>query len=128
MAFEDWFIARARVSSKMHKGIKMDDKMTFFHQLSTLIGSGTPLLQAVEIGAAQSQSVKMRRVLEDIAARVASGSSLYAAAGNHTKVFSHHWIEVIRTGEVTGQMALVLVELNKQIQERERRSERFPAP
>jgi type IV pilus assembly protein PilC len=117
MAFEDWFIARARVSSKMHPGIKMDDKMTFFHQLSTLIGSGTPLLQAVEIGAGQSQSVKMRKVLEDIAARVASGSSLHAAAANHAKVFSHHWIEVIRTGEVTGQMSLVLVELNKQIQE-----------
>ena len=28
MAFEDWFIARARVSSKMHKSIAMDDKMT----------------------------------------------------------------------------------------------------
>ena len=117
MAFEDWFIARARVSSKMHGGISMDDKMTFFHQLSTLIASGTPLLQAVEIGAEQSQSTKMRKVLEDIAARVASGSSLHAAAANYTKIFSHHWVEVIRTGEVTGQMSLVLIELNKQIQE-----------
>jgi type IV pilus assembly protein PilC len=117
MALEDWFIARARVSSKMHKSIQMDDKMTFFHQLSTLIASGTPLLQAVQIGAEQSQSVKMRKVLEDIAARVASGSSLHAAAANYTKIFSHHWIEVIRTGEVTGQMSLVLIELNKQIQE-----------
>jgi type IV pilus assembly protein PilC len=117
MAFEDWFIAHARVSSKMHAGIKMDDKMTFFHQLSTLISSGTPLLQAVQIGAEQSQSIKMRKVLEDIAARVASGSSLHAAAANYTRIFSHHWIEVIRTGEVTGQMALVLLELNKQIQE-----------
>lgn len=117
MAFEDWFIARARVSSKPHKPIKMDDKMTFFHQLSTLIASGTPLLQAVQIGAEQSQSVKLRRVLEDIANRVSSGSSLHAATANHTGIFQHHWIEVIRTGEVTGQMALVLTELNKQIQE-----------
>ena len=29
MAFEDWFIARARVSSKMHHRVLMDDKMTF---------------------------------------------------------------------------------------------------
>ena len=82
-----------------------------------MIASGTPLLQAVQIGAEQSQSMKMRKVLEDIAARVASGSSLHAAAANYTKVFSHHWVEVIRTGEVTGQMSLVLLELNKQIQE-----------
>ncbi len=117
MAFEDWFIARARVASKPHKPVKMDDKMTFFHQLSTLIASGTPLLQAVHICAEQSQSVKLRRVLDDIAARIAAGSSFHAAAANHIGVFQHHWIEVIRTGEVTGQMALVLTELNKQVQE-----------
>jgi type IV pilus assembly protein PilC len=117
MAFEDWFIAHARVSSKPHKKVTMDDKMSFFHQLGTLISSGTPLLQAVQIGVEQSQSLRLRKVLEDIANRVASGSSLHAAFGNHPKIFSHHWIEVIRTGEVTGQMALVLGELNKQIQD-----------
>ena len=117
MAFEDWFIAHARVSSKPHKKVTMDDKMTFFHQLATLISSGTPILQAIEISAEQSQSKRLRAVLEDIAARVASGSSLHVAGGNHPKVFLHHWIEVIRTGEVTGQMSLVLAELNKQIQD-----------
>ena len=61
MAFEDWFIAHARVSSKPHKGIKLDDKMTFFQQLSTLICSGTPMLQAIQISAEQSQSLKLRR-------------------------------------------------------------------
>jgi len=117
MAFEDWFIAHARVSSKPHRKVSMDDKMSFFHQLATLIASGTPILQAIEISAEQSQSKKLRAVLEDIAARVASGSSLHVAVGNHPKVFLHHWIEVIRTGEVTGQMSLVLAELNKQIQD-----------
>ena len=117
MPLEDWFIAHARVSSKPHKGCKMDDKMTFFHQLSTLIASGTPLLQAVQISAEQSQSLKMKRALEDIVNHIASGSSFHAAAANHPKVFQHHWVEVIRTGEITGQMSLVLNELNKQIHE-----------
>ena len=45
MAFEDWFIARARVASKPHKKITLDDKITFFQQLATLVSSGTPLLQ-----------------------------------------------------------------------------------
>ena len=60
MAFEDWFIARARVSSKPHKRITLDDKMTFFQQLSTLVSSGTPLLQAMQICAEQSQSLKLQ--------------------------------------------------------------------
>jgi len=117
MAFEDWFIARARVSSKPHKKITLDDKMMFFQQLSTLVTSGTPLLQAMEICAAQNQSTKFQHVLTQIASRVASGSSIHAAAANYVGIFQNHWIEVIRTGEVTGQMSLVLIELNKQIQE-----------
>lgn len=117
MAIEDYFVAHARVSSKPHKSIGLDDKMAFFKQLSTLVSSGTPLLQALQISAEQNESTKLRKILEQIAGRVASGSSVHAAAANYTNVFQHHWIEVIRTGEVTGQMALVLTELNKQIAE-----------
>ena len=117
MSFDDWAIEHARVSSRPHKRVTMDDKMTFFQQLSTLICSGTPLLQALHIGAEQSQSIKMKQVLTEIAGRVAAGSSLHAAAGNYPAIFEHHWIEVIRTGEITGQMGSVLVELNRQIRE-----------
>lgn len=117
MAFEDWFVAHARVSSKPHKKVTMDDKMTFFQQLSTLVSSGTPLLQAIKISAEQSQSLKMRRVLEEIAGRVSAGSTLNGAAAAYPHVFEHHWIEVIRTGEITGKMASVLLDLNRQIRE-----------
>lgn len=117
MAFEDWCIARARVSSKPHKKVTLDDKMTFFQQLSTLVSSGTPLLQALQICAQQNQSLKFQRVLDEVAGRVAAGSSVHAAAANFPNIFQHHWIEVIRTGEITGQMSLVLLELNKQIRE-----------
>ncbi len=117
MAFEDWFIARARVSSKPHKKITLDDKITFFHQLSTLVNSGTPLLQAINICSEQNPSTRLRAVLNDVSTSVSAGSSFNAAAERHTAVFEHHWIGVIRTGEITGQMGSVLLELNKQIRE-----------
>jgi type IV pilus assembly protein PilC len=117
MAFEDWFIARARVSSKPHKKCSLDDKMSFFQQLSTLVASGTPLLQALQICSEQTQSLKLQTILSHLVSRVAAGSSLHVAAAAYPGVFQHHWIEVIRTGEVTGQMALVLLELNKQIRD-----------
>jgi type IV pilus assembly protein PilC len=127
MAFEDAFIEHARVSSKPHKSITLDDKMMFFQQLGTLVASGTPLLQAVELAGEQSESLKLRRVLAQIATRVASGSSMHAAASNYTDIFDRYWIEVIRTGEVTGQMAMVLGELNKQIQESHETSRKVSA-
>ena len=60
MPFDEWVIAHARVAKKPHRGAKLEDTLTFFHQLSTLVSSGTPLLQALKIAATQCESVKLR--------------------------------------------------------------------
>jgi type IV pilus assembly protein PilC len=117
MGFEEWVVGHARMSSKPHQKAKLDDKLSFFHQLSTLVSSGTPLLQALRICAGQNQSVKLRNVLAEIVNRVGAGCSMYTAAAAYPGIFEHHWIEVIKTGEVTGKMASVLEELSKQIRE-----------
>jgi type IV pilus assembly protein PilC len=117
MALHDWLLSRARVSSRPHQRVRTDDKMAFFQQLATLLGSGTPLLQALRICAQESQSLRLQRVLLDIAARVAAGSSLHAATAQQDDIFEPYWVEVIRTGEITGQMGKVLLELNRQIRE-----------
>ena len=49
MSFEQWAVSHARMSSKPHKSARLDDKMSFFHQLSTLVVAGTPLLQALDL-------------------------------------------------------------------------------
>ncbi len=117
MPFDDWVVAHARISKKAHKGAKIEDVLSFFHQLATLVSSGTPLLQSLKIAAGQCESTKLRLVLDEITAKVAAGSTFHAAAGAFPKVFEFQWLEAIRTGEVTGKMAQVLVELNKQIRE-----------
>ena len=117
MPFEDWVVAHARVSKKPHRAAKLEDTLTFFHQLATLVSSGTPLLQALKIASTQCESTKLRAVLDQITAKVAAGSTFHAAAAAYPHIFEFQWIEAIRTGEVTGKMALVLVELNKQIRD-----------
>ena len=52
-----------------------------------------------------------------ITAKVSAGSTFHAAAAAFPQVFEFQWLEAIRTGEVTGKMAQVLTELNKQIRE-----------
>ena len=117
MPFEEWVVSHARISKKAHKGAKLEDTLTFFHQLATLVSSGTPLVQALRIGATQCESIKLRAVLEEITAKVSAGSTFHAAAGSFPQFFEFQWLEAIRTGEVTGKMAQVLTELNKQIRE-----------
>ncbi len=117
MAFDEWVVAHARISKKPHRGAKLEDTLCFFHQLATLVNSGTPLLQALKIATAQCESVKLQEILAQITGKVSSGSTFYAAASAFPQVFEFQWLEAIRTGEVTGKMAQVLIELNKQIRD-----------
>jgi type IV pilus assembly protein PilC len=117
LPFDEWVVAHARISKKAHSGAKLEDTLAFFHQLATLVSSGTPLLQALRISSAQCESTKLRSVLDEITAKVAAGSTFHAAAASFPQVFEFQWLEAIRTGEVTGKMAQVLIELNKQIRE-----------
>jgi type IV pilus assembly protein PilC len=117
MGFEEWVMANARVSTKPRKKLGMDDILAFFQQLATLISAGTPLLQAIQQGAQQAESLRLRQILGEIAARLSAGSSFHSAAANYPEAFEYSWIEMIRTGEVTGRMSEVLRELSGQVEE-----------
>lgn len=117
MTIDDWFLHRARVSGKSHRRVSMDDKMTFFQQLSALITSGTPLLRSLELCAEQTQSERLRTVLYAVAGRVSAGCSLHAALADHPRWFEDHWLALIGTGEASGKMGPVLRDLNEQIRE-----------
>ena len=118
LPFEEWVVAHARISKKAHKGAKLEDTLSFFHQLATLVSSGTPLVQALED---RGRPVREHRSCGPFwmrsPAKVSAGSTFHAAAAAFPQVFEFQWLEAIRTGEVTGKMAQVLTELNKQIRE-----------
>ena len=109
------FRSLAKVKSKRHRGAKVDDKITLFQQLAILIDAGTPLLSAIKIASAQTESEKLAASLRNIANQVAAGRSLAIAAADHPKVFEPQWIEVIKVGELSGQLSFVLNELNAHI-------------
>lgn len=110
-----WAQKHIRISSKQHPRIKDDDRLQFFHHLTTLFAAGTPLLEALQIASRQSQSQKMQAVIRTIAERVAGGASLHQAALDFPKVFDRQWVEVIKTGEVSGQLGHVLTALTEYI-------------
>ena len=110
-----WTQKHVRTASKMHPRIKSEDKLQFFHHLTTLFAAGTPLLEALQIASKQSQSEKMQSVIHTIAERVAGGASLHEAAADFPKVFDRQWIEVIKTGEASGQLSQVLTALTQYI-------------
>lgn len=118
MSFESWFLARARVSAKQHRRASLDDKMTLFQQFGSLLASGTPMLRALKIAAAQNQSTLLQETMEEVGERVASGSPLHSAIEDTSgDLFPQHWVAMIATGEATGKLDEVLCDLNRQIRE-----------
>lgn len=112
-----FLLSHARVSSKRHKGIKAEDIFSLFQQLATMISAGMPLMDALLLSGSQSQSLKLAKVMDDISSKVQAGSPLWAAAADHPKVFESHWIQVIRTGEISGQIGPLLGRLTQNMKE-----------
>ena len=46
---------------------------------------------------------------------MAAGETFHQAAAAHPKVFENHWIQMIRTGEVSGQLGILMTRLNENI-------------
>ena len=111
---KNWLEKHARVISKPHKKITVDDQLTMLQQIATLLNAGTPLLDAVRLTSAQSLSLQLRKILNSIASQVAAGSPLHAACNMHPKLFPPHWVDIIQVGEATGEMAMVMEQLSIQ--------------
>lgn len=106
-----------RVAIKRHKPAKLQDVLSFFRQLTTLFRSGTPLYQGLLIAAEQTESTEMSRIIQAVADSVAGGSNLSDAMRAHPKAFRDEWCEVIRCGELSGELDAVLTRLCEQVEE-----------
>jgi type II secretory pathway component PulF len=84
--------------------VKIADLVIFTRQLSTLFGAKVPVVQALRTLANESQNENFRIIIVDIVDRVAGGSSLSMALGEHPEVFSSFYINLVRSGEESGKL------------------------
>lgn len=104
-------VKEAARKRRMHLGVKLDDLITFSRQLTALLGAGITLLRSLEIISLQIESKRLFDVLEAVKKDISAGSSLKAAVEKHPKVFSRLWVNIIETGETTGQLPFALEQL-----------------
>ncbi|RKY39244.1 MAG: type II secretion system F family protein [Candidatus Omnitrophota bacterium] len=93
---------------RFHSRVKIDDLILFSRQLSTLLNAGIPLLRSLEILIKQVESRRLYNALEKIKADVEAGMSFHSALSKHKRIFSDFWINLVETGEASGQLASVL--------------------
>src|SRR6266568_2196714 len=91
--------------------VKADDLAITTRQLAVLVGAGVPLVEALTALVEQVEHERLKRIVSDVRQRVNEGSSLADALAAHARVFTNLYINMIRAGESSGALEIVLVRL-----------------
>ena len=91
--------------------ISAEDLAIATRQLAVLVHAGIPLVEALTALVEQVDKERLKRVLGDVKQRVNEGAALADALAAHPKVFGELYVNMIRAGEHSGALEVVLVRL-----------------
>lgn len=103
--------SESKIESKFkhrHSRITSHDTVLFCRQLATLLGAGVTILQSLKVISKQVSSQKLDNVLSTISEDMEKGLSLHEAMARHPNVFSDLWVNLVESGEASGNLAVVL--------------------
>ena len=92
-------------------GVKTKDVVIFTRQFATMINSGLPLVQSLDILAEQTENDNLRKTIQEVLYDVESGHTLADAMGKHDKIFSELFVNMVAAGEAGGILDTILLRL-----------------
>ena len=97
--------------------ITAKEKILFTRQLVVLLKSGVPLLQALELLIEQFEG-NLRTMLVNIKDEVKEGISFADALKKYPKVFDNIYVQLVRAGEASGKLEVILERLTAYLERR----------
>jgi general secretion pathway protein F len=97
--------------SGMFERITPQDLALVTRQLATLVGAGLPLVECLGALVEQVDSSKQKKILSQVRESVVEGGTLADAMKAHPSVFSDLYVSMVRAGEASGALDLVLIRL-----------------
>jgi type IV pilus assembly protein PilC len=91
--------------------VKPKDLVIFTRQLSTMVNAGVPLIRSLNTLQSQTESKKLKQVLQGISKEVEGGISLADALEKYPAVFSSIYVNMVRAGEAGGILDDILKKL-----------------
>jgi len=88
--------------------VKLEDIVLFSRQLATMVDSGIPLLQSLDILAEQVEGSSFRVIILKLRNDVETGNSLSAALAKHPQAFSSLYVNMTKAGESSGMLDDIL--------------------
>jgi len=106
-------LVRTREAKKQKKGksVPTRDVVIFTRQFATMINSGLPLVQALDILAQQTDNKDLADVTKQVVYDVESGNTLADALSKHKGAFSDLFVNMVAAGEAGGILDTILLRL-----------------
>ena len=101
----------SRSISRLFERMSPQDLAVLTRQLSTLVSAGLPLVECLSALIEQADSERLKSMLSQTRQRVNEGSSLADGLAEHPKVFSDLYVSMVRAGEASGALDVVLLRL-----------------
>jgi type IV pilus assembly protein PilC len=89
-------------------GVAAKDLQIFTRQLATMIDAGLPLVQCLDILAAQSENKSFKKILTSVKNHVEQGATFSDALRKHPKVFDELYVNLVAAGEIGGILDTIL--------------------
>ncbi len=96
-----------KLVSLLEPSVTTKTKIQFTNQLSILLKSGIPLIDAMDLLQQQFEGA-FKKVLNRIIEDLKEGAALSDALAKNPKYFSNVFIQLVRAGEASGKLELVL--------------------
>jgi len=90
------------------KKISPKDIAIFSRQIATMMKSGVPLVQSLEIIANGQKNVRMKKLVDSLRGDIEGGSSIYEAMLKHPVQFDELYRNLVKAGETAGVLETVL--------------------
>ena len=88
--------------------VKSRDITAFTRQLSTLQNAGLPIIRGLKILGKQMKRGRFKKTITKIIEDIESGSTLYGAFARHTRIFDNLYVGIVKAGEVSGSLDIIL--------------------
>lgn len=110
---QEIYVTKIQAKSKplfnltMQKQMQTKDVTVFSRQTATMLKSGLPLIQALDV-AAQSSKPHVKRFMLSLRSQVASGIDLSETLRAYPKLFDRLYCDLVAAGEVSGNLDVML--------------------
>jgi type IV pilus assembly protein PilC len=97
--------------SRFARGVGLSTLVLFTGQLAAMLAGGLHLARILTSLAAETGSGRFKQVLTDVREALGGGMSFADALGRHPHVFDRLYVSVVRAGELSGSLPVVLASL-----------------